>query len=783
MLTLAGGCRLLTHQQLQPRLALLLLALSLAASLPVLQGSSEVFKYGDDPEFAGNDTGTHWTYGLAGEDWAGSEPDGSTWLCQSGQQQSPVNLPTSPDAAAPLDASHKASWQLGSLTANGSNVGVANNGHNVQVSWQDPSFEPYLSLVVQAGQPLESCLTLRPGHKTATVKAVPQQLHFHTHSEHLLGGRIFPLEAHLVSLVEQSQLPSCPPGGCVVVTAVLFELGDNLTQDNAWLAPLFEAMPYSEGESSHLPAGTRFDLQQLLPPNSSYIAYGGSLTTPPCSEGVTWLVMLEPQPLSLKQRRDFMKAVGDYNCTLNGSTSDAGSINGTAPAPRLLFESLEPGNTTQQGNYFINYRPQDTDDALATIMALNHPSLDVLSIIPIFGSSSSNTANRMLRHFTQQLGDSSVASLHTHAAAPKTPPHAPIESSTPTSKSAPSLALTPTADLASEMLVTQWLVGQLKQRPDIPVVPGAISPPVPLLIQPAALYWDNSTDGQPLKACLLARWPDLAKQAVEAVVFLSSQPADAPMTLNGGPSPPDFNVFMEPLAAAVLLHAAAAAGVQLVLLHWSLTSLGTTAGQNIVVDSSMIRPQPGLDPPIPASTHWLRQVQAVRLAAGFEGPNAVPPGPFDQYVIQYIIDPSAFSCKPLPVYMQQCSPAPWLHSSSSSSSSDDSSSSSTDASSSSSSSDASTRDVSSSSSSSSSEPFNAGGDCPGHGPGTTARNRQQPAMMLVDLTDTYTGPLIAGSGLLPSFGAAPALRATVCYGYAPDGGRQKFVDNLAKWTW
>jgi hypothetical protein len=89
--------------------------------------------------------------------------------------------------------------------------------------------------------------------------------------------------------------------------------------------------------------------------------------------------------------------------------------------------------------------------------------------------------------------------------------------------------------------------------------------------------------------------------------------------------------------------------------------------------------------------------------------------PFDQYVMQYIIDPSAFSCKPLPVYMQQCSPAPWLRNNSSSSSSGS---------------------VDGGSSSSSAEPFNAGGDCPGHGPGTTARNRQQPAMMLVDLTDT-----------------------------------------------
>jgi hypothetical protein len=63
MQTLAGGSKLLAHQQLQPRWALLLLLLSLSANLPVLRGSSEVFKYGDEPEHAGNETGTHWTYG------------------------------------------------------------------------------------------------------------------------------------------------------------------------------------------------------------------------------------------------------------------------------------------------------------------------------------------------------------------------------------------------------------------------------------------------------------------------------------------------------------------------------------------------------------------------------------------------------------------------------------------------------------------------------------------------------------------------------------------------
>jgi carbonic anhydrase len=87
--------------------------------------------------------------GLAGEDWLGSDADGTAWICQTGQQQSPVNLPASADAAAPLDASHKASWVLGSLTATGSNVGVANNGHSVQLFWQDAGFEPYVNLVVQ----------------------------------------------------------------------------------------------------------------------------------------------------------------------------------------------------------------------------------------------------------------------------------------------------------------------------------------------------------------------------------------------------------------------------------------------------------------------------------------------------------------------------------------------------------------------------------------------------------------------------------------------------------
>jgi hypothetical protein len=53
-----------------------------------------------------------------------------------------------------------------------------------------------------------------------------------------------------VSLVSQSQLPSCPPEGCFVVTGVLFELSDDLTTGSDWLEPLFASMPLSEGVSA-----------------------------------------------------------------------------------------------------------------------------------------------------------------------------------------------------------------------------------------------------------------------------------------------------------------------------------------------------------------------------------------------------------------------------------------------------------------------------------------------------------------------------------------------------
>lgn len=149
------------------------------------------------------------------------------------------------------------------------------------------------------------------------------------------AGRSFPLEAHLVSVVppDMAQALGCPSWGCLVVTAVLYELEDESstststgTKDSssgtaassigsALLDAVFSAVPGTEGAAVTLPAGLVLDLDALLPVDRSYVSYTGSLTAPPCHEGVLWAVLTTPLRLSMAQWRAVMSAVGAYNCT------------------------------------------------------------------------------------------------------------------------------------------------------------------------------------------------------------------------------------------------------------------------------------------------------------------------------------------------------------------------------------------------------------------------------------------------------------------------------------
>ena len=131
------------------------------------------------------------------------------------------------------------------------------------------------------------------------------QLHFHTPSEHAVSGRHAAMEAHLVH--------RSPDTGALAVLAVLIHPDGPV---NASLGTILESAPQQPG-SPPTPLRRPINLLSLLPRPSSidgrraYARYRGSLTTPPCSEGVQWYVFLEPLKVAADQILEFQWFAGN----------------------------------------------------------------------------------------------------------------------------------------------------------------------------------------------------------------------------------------------------------------------------------------------------------------------------------------------------------------------------------------------------------------------------------------------------------------------------------------
>jgi carbonic anhydrase len=207
----------------------------------------------------------HWGYkGEAGpENWA--KIDQKFAMCALGRNQSPIDLRGFVEAELkPLAFAYKAGA-----------AEIVNNGHTVQIDYAPGS-------------------TLTVDGRTFELK----QFHFHAPSENRIGGKSFPMEGHLVHADKDGNL---------AVVAVMFTEG----AANPMLAKLWTAMPAKPGEKSALPQG--LSATGLLPANRDYYRFNGSLTTPPCSEGVWWLVMNHHPTVSKAQVEQFSKTVGFAN--------------------------------------------------------------------------------------------------------------------------------------------------------------------------------------------------------------------------------------------------------------------------------------------------------------------------------------------------------------------------------------------------------------------------------------------------------------------------------------
>jgi carbonic anhydrase len=195
----------------------------------------------------------HWSYsGLAGpQAWGKLKPEFSQ--CAIGQRQSPIDI----------------------------REGIALDLEPVQFDYQPSSFS-----VIDNGHTVQ--VNLAPGNSIEVngKRYALLQFHFHRPSEERINGRQFEMDAHLVHKDAEGRL---------AVVAVLLERG----AAQPLLQTVWNNLPLEKNEE--FAARAQIDLNQLLPTDRRYYTYMGSLTTPPCSEGVLWLVMQQPVPMSAQQ--------------------------------------------------------------------------------------------------------------------------------------------------------------------------------------------------------------------------------------------------------------------------------------------------------------------------------------------------------------------------------------------------------------------------------------------------------------------------------------------------
>lgn len=174
----------------------------------------------------------------------------------NGNNQSPIDISeaTSGDSLTGLDLMYHESV----------NCNFVNNGHSVQVNFVDST----------------NVFTLKG------TDFILKQFHFHSPSEHTIAGSAYPCEVHLVHMSASGEL---------AVIGILVKKGE----ENPFIAQLLKELPKKANDEEII--DTKVNPSEILPENINYYAYSGSLTTPPCTEGVNWFVLKHPVTASEAQ--------------------------------------------------------------------------------------------------------------------------------------------------------------------------------------------------------------------------------------------------------------------------------------------------------------------------------------------------------------------------------------------------------------------------------------------------------------------------------------------------
>lgn len=234
----------------------------------------------------------HWSYEGPGgpQNWHKLKPEYA--MCGMGKTQSPIAImdeDTLKGPAEPLQFSYKPS--KGTIT---------DTGHSIEVKVYNT----------------DNVLTVR------NTKYRLLQFHFHAPAEETINGQRFPLGAHFVHKNDMGQL---------AVVTVLFETGD----PNALIEKVWTHMPLGPNDSVRMPPDL-VNVYDILPKDQRYYSYFGSLTTPPCTEGVLWLVLKQPVQISPEQLYMYTQLYSNTARPLQPRNSrtirDAITLTGAMPA-------------------------------------------------------------------------------------------------------------------------------------------------------------------------------------------------------------------------------------------------------------------------------------------------------------------------------------------------------------------------------------------------------------------------------------------------------------------
>ena len=184
----------------------------------------------------------------------------------TGPDHSPINITGAEDVNLP---------EL-NLNNQESEAQVENNGHTIEVSFKNPKN------------------TLTIGDDVYKL----QQFHFHAPSENEIDGQTYPLEGHFVYKTDN---------GKITVVSVLYNYGD----ENQTLKQIWDKMPQAANTETELPQAISLD--DFYPEDKDYYNFEGSLTTPPCTEGVNWIVFKNQETVSKEQVEKFTQTLGFEN--------------------------------------------------------------------------------------------------------------------------------------------------------------------------------------------------------------------------------------------------------------------------------------------------------------------------------------------------------------------------------------------------------------------------------------------------------------------------------------